>query len=76
MDRPSTAGVEVAYYSKSILPSPETERAIYAAASKFASDHSTEAKFKEAAKTTQVLKLLKPLKDDFSVFGIIPPATK
>jgi peptidyl-prolyl cis-trans isomerase D len=70
-DRPTTAGVEVAYYSKSILPSPETERAIYAAASKFASDHSTEAKFKEAAKTNTAIKTVEAVKkDDFSVFGI------
>jgi peptidyl-prolyl cis-trans isomerase D len=53
------------------LPSPETERAIYATASKFASDHSTEAKFKDAAKTNTAIKTVEAVKkDDFSVFGI------
>jgi peptidyl-prolyl cis-trans isomerase D len=70
-DRPTTPGVEVAYYTKSIFPSPETEREIYALASKFASDHSTEAKFKEAAKTNTSIKTAESVKkDDFSVPGV------
>jgi peptidyl-prolyl cis-trans isomerase D len=70
-DRPSTPGVKVAYYSKSILPSPETEKSIYAAASKFASDHSSDAKFKAAAKSNSQIKTVESIrKEETTVQGI------
>ncbi len=70
-DRPSTPGVQVAYYTKTILPTPETERAIYAAASKFAADHATEAKFKEAAKNNPAIKTAEAIKkQDNTIQGI------
>lgn len=49
-EKPSKDGIQVAYLTKSILPSQETENAIYTAAGKFAQEYNTGAKFKDAAK--------------------------
>lgn len=68
-DSPSKMGVQVAYLTKSIVPSPETERAIYSQASKFAADNQTEAKFKEAAKKANG-KSVDVKKSDFNVMGL------
>jgi peptidyl-prolyl cis-trans isomerase D len=68
-DSPSKTGVQVAYLTKSIVPSPETERAIYSQASKFAADNQTEAKFKEAAKKANG-KSVDVKKSDFNVMGL------
>lgn len=69
-DRPNKPAVQVSYFSKEIIPSPETERNIYGNASAFAADNQSEAKFTEAgkklnAKTVDALK-----KDDFMVQGL------
>ena len=70
-DRPSKPAVQVAYFTKSILPTPETERAIYAAASKFAADNSSEEKFKKAAKTNPNARTIEYVaKNDFNVVGV------
>jgi peptidyl-prolyl cis-trans isomerase D len=68
-DSPTKTGVQVAYLTKSIIPSPETERAIYSQASKFAADNQTEAKFKEAAKKANG-KSVDVKKSDFNVMGL------
>lgn len=68
-DSPSKTGVQVAYLTKSIVPSPETERAIYSQASKFAADNQTEAKFKKAAKKANG-KSVDVKKSDFNVMGL------
>jgi peptidyl-prolyl cis-trans isomerase D len=70
-DRPSKPAVQVAYFTKTILPTPETERAIYAAASKFASDNSSEAKFVKAAKANPNARTIEYVgKNDFSIVGV------
>jgi peptidyl-prolyl cis-trans isomerase D len=70
-DKPTKPAVQVAYFTKTILPTPETERAIYATASKFASDNNTETKFKEAVKGNPNAKTVEFItKNDFSVYGI------
>lgn len=73
-DKPSIPAVAVAYLTKEILPSPETERNIYGAATNFAADNQNEARFKAAgekmhAKTVNALK-----KDAFNVEGLQGPA--
>jgi peptidyl-prolyl cis-trans isomerase D len=68
-DRPSKPAVQIAYFSKEIIPSGETERAIYSTATAFASDNQSAAKFKEAAKKLNV-KNVTVQKDAFSVEGI------
>lgn len=70
-DRPTTPAVQLAYFTKSILPSAETEKNIYAAATHFAADNATEAKFKESAKKNPNVKTIDAVKkQDFSLFGI------
>lgn len=69
-DRPTKAGALVTYYSKEIIPSPETERNIYGAATSFASDNSTEAKFKEAGQKLNMKSVESLKKDDFTIQGL------
>lgn len=70
-DRPTTPAVRVAHFTKSILPSTETEKAIYAAATHFAADNNTDAKFKEAAKANPNIKTVDAIgKQDYSIFGV------
>lgn len=69
-EKPSKPGVQVAYLTKSILPSPETERNIYAAASKFASENQTEEKFKAAAQKLNARTADNVHKNDFNVYGL------
>ncbi|MFN8276932.1 MAG: peptidylprolyl isomerase [Chitinophagales bacterium] len=71
-EKPSKPGVKVAYFTKSILPSPETERTIYAEASKFAGDNGSEDKFKAFAKAhpEQVKDLMAVRKQDFMLMGL------
>ncbi len=69
-DKPSKMAVLATYLTKEITPSAETQKNIYAAATTFASDNQTEAKFKPAgeklhAKTVGALK-----KDAFSIEGL------
>lgn len=73
-DKPSREAVSVAYLTKEILPTPETERNIYGQATNFAADNQSEAKFKAAgaklfAKTVNSLK-----KDAYNVEGLQGPA--
>ncbi|MCS6818903.1 MAG: peptidylprolyl isomerase, partial [Chitinophagales bacterium] len=69
-DKPSKPGVQLAYFSKSIVPSPETERNIYAAASKFAAENTNEEKFKASASKLNVKVADNVRKHDFSVMGL------
>jgi peptidyl-prolyl cis-trans isomerase D len=69
-DRPSKPAVQVAYLSKEIVPSPETERNIYAEASKFASDNQTAAKFAEAGKKIGAQTVEYVRKNDFNIQGL------
>jgi peptidyl-prolyl cis-trans isomerase D len=73
-DHPSKQAVQVAYFTKEIIPSPETEKNIYGIATSFAADNQSEAKFKGAseklhAKTAGQLK-----KDAFDVPGLMGSA--
>ena len=49
-EKPSKPAVKIAYFTRSIIPSQETENNIYSTVNQFASTNSTEAKFKEYAK--------------------------
>jgi peptidyl-prolyl cis-trans isomerase D len=69
-EKPSKPGVQLAYFTRSILPSPETERNIYAAASKFASENQSEEKFKAAAQKLNLRTADNVRKNDFNVFGL------
>lgn len=68
-DKPSKVAVQVAYLSKAILPSPDTERDIYSAASKFASDNQTADAFKKSGEKAG-MKNTDLKKDDYSVYGL------
>ncbi|HLP50556.1 MAG TPA: SurA N-terminal domain-containing protein [Chitinophagales bacterium] len=69
-DRPTKVGVQVSYFSKEIIPSPETERTIYGTATSFASDNQAEAKFREAAKKQNVKTVEQLKKDDWNIQGL------
>lgn len=69
-DRPSKLGVQAAYFTKTIMPSPETERNIYANATKFASDNQTEEKFKASAQKLNPQTADNLRKNDFNVYGL------
>src|SRR5206468_3355608 len=69
-DKPSKVAVQMAYLSKEIIPSPETERAIYGNATTFAADNQSEAKFKEAAKKLNAKTINSIQKDAFTVEGL------
>ncbi|HRG90331.1 MAG TPA: peptidylprolyl isomerase, partial [Chitinophagales bacterium] len=69
-DRPSKVGVQVAYLTKQIVPSPETERNIYGAATSFASANQSEAKFTEAAKKQSVKTAEAVKNEDFNIQGL------
>ncbi len=69
-EKPSKQGVQVAYLTKTILPSPETERTIYGNASKFAAENQTKEKFTEAAAKLKSRTAENVRKNDFNVFGL------
>ncbi|MFN8310046.1 MAG: SurA N-terminal domain-containing protein [Chitinophagales bacterium] len=71
-EHPSKPGVKVAYFTKSIVPSPETERNIYATVSEFASSNATEEKFKAYAKAhpEMVKDAMMLRRQDFQVMGL------
>ena len=48
-EKPSKPGLKIAYFTRSLLPSQETENNIYSTVTQFASAHSTEAAFKKYA---------------------------
>ena len=49
-EKPSKSAIKLAYFTRSIIPSQETENNIYSTVNQFASSNATEAKFKEYAK--------------------------
>lgn len=53
-ERPSKPGVKVAYFTRSILPSQETENNIYQNATQFVTSNSTEEKFKAYMKAHEL----------------------
>lgn len=71
-DKPSKAGALVTYLTREIVAGQETQNDIYSAASAFAADNQTEAKFKEAAVKLKLnLRPVDNLKaEDFSVYGL------
>jgi len=69
-DKPSKQGVQVAYLTQTIVPSPETERTIYGSASKFAADNQTEAQFTKAAEKLKAKTADNLRRNDFNVFGL------
>ncbi|MES2621665.1 MAG: peptidylprolyl isomerase, partial [Bacteroidota bacterium] len=69
-DRPSKLAVQLAYLSKEILPSSETERNIYGNATSFAADNQSEAKFREAGKKLNARTVNSIQKDAFTVEGL------
>ncbi len=69
-DKPTKVGVQVSYFTKEIIPSPETERNIYGNATNFAADNQAEAKFREAAKKLNVKTVESVKKDEFQVQGL------
>lgn len=69
-EKPTKPGVQIAYFTKSILPSAETEKNIYAEASNFASKYTDETKFKEAAKKYQIKTIEAIKKEEFSIMGL------
>jgi len=69
-DRPSKLAVQLAYLSKEILPSSETERNIYSKATSFAADNQSEAKFREAGKKLNARTVNSIQKDAFTVEGL------
>jgi peptidyl-prolyl cis-trans isomerase D len=69
-DKPSKPAVEVAYFSKEIVPSPETERTIYGTATAFAADNQGAAKFKAAGEKLHIKTVSALKKDAFDVEGL------
>src|SRR5690606_4246130 len=70
-DRPSVPAVQLAHFTKSIMPSAETEKQIYAEATRFAADNASEEKFKETAKKNPAIKTVETVrKQDYSLLGI------
>lgn len=69
-DKPTKTGVQVAYFSKEIIPNPETERNIYGAATTFASENQNEAKFRANGQKLNMKSVESLKKDDFTVQGL------
>lgn len=68
-DKPSKTAVQVAYLSKEIIPSPDTEKEIYGNASKFVADNQTAEKFKKSGETAGI-KSIDVKKDDYTIYGV------
>jgi peptidyl-prolyl cis-trans isomerase D len=71
-ESPSKPGVKVAYYTRSIVPSQETESSIYGNVNQFVSGNSTEEKFKAYMKAhPQDIKMgVNIKKGDYDVSGL------
>jgi peptidyl-prolyl cis-trans isomerase D len=70
-DRPTKSAVLATYYTRSIVPSQETQRNIYGEANKFVADNNTQAKFLEAGKKLGTMRPADYLgKDAFNIPGI------
>ena len=69
-DKPTNPAVLVTYFTKEILPSPETEKQIYGTATNFAADNQTDAKFKAAGSKMQMKSVPAVKKDEFDIRGL------
>jgi peptidyl-prolyl cis-trans isomerase D len=71
-EKPSKPAVKMAYFTRSIIPSQETENNIYSTVNQFASTYSNEAKFKEYAKAhPEEVKMASNItKGSFDIMGI------
>ena len=70
--KPSKEAVKVAFLSRQILPSIETERQLYSKASEFAGTHSTADKFKAASEKYNIRQAEGIRKNDNTIFGMGP----
>lgn len=68
-DKPSKQGVQVAYLTRKVVPSQETQNNIYAKAAAFAADNQTAEKFVAAAKKLSV-RTADITKETYSVTGM------
>lgn len=66
-DKPTKPAVQVAFLSREILPSQETQNTIYGAATAFSADNQSDAKFKEAGKKLNIKTLDNVKREDFSL---------
>ncbi len=66
-DKPTKPAVQVAFLSREILPSQETQNTIYGSATAFSADNQTDAKFKEAGKKLNIKVLDNVKQEDFSL---------
>jgi peptidyl-prolyl cis-trans isomerase D len=69
-DKPTSPAVLVSYFTKEIVPSPETEKVIYETASNFAADNQSEAKFKASGEKMHMKSLPGVMKDAFEIRGL------
>ncbi len=69
-DKPTNPAVLVTYFTKEILPSPETEKQIYGTATNFAADNQSDAKFKAAGEKMQMKSVPAVKKDEFEIRGL------
>ena len=69
-DKPTTPAVLVAYLTKEIQPTPETERNIYSTATNFAADNQSEAKFKASGEKLNMKTVNTVKKDAFDISGL------
>ncbi|HWB62388.1 MAG TPA: peptidylprolyl isomerase, partial [Chitinophagales bacterium] len=69
-DKPTDLALQVAYLSKEIVPSPETEKHIYSQASVFASDNQSVDKFTAAGQKMNIKTVASLAKDAYSVEGL------
>jgi peptidyl-prolyl cis-trans isomerase D len=71
-EKPSKPGVKVAYYTRSIIPTQETENNIYSNVNQFVSANSTEDKFKAYMKAhpAEVKPAMNIMKGSYDVMGL------
>ncbi len=69
-EKPSKPGVLISSFVREIIPGTETTNAIYSKAAAFATDNSTETKFKEAGKKNNIKTVETVRQEDFSIPGI------
>ena len=73
-DKPTKLAVQVAYFTKEIVPSPETEKNIYSTATSFAADNQNTAKFKSAGEKLHIKTVPALKKDAYDLDGLQAPA--
>ena len=69
-DKPTKPAVLVTYFTKEILPTPETEKFIYGTATNFAADNQSEAKFKASGEKLRIKTVNAVRKDAFDIDGL------